>query len=168
MFFSADTHISPLSMIAVCVGLFVCPGSPRAEKGFACVECAGPARTYACSVMSDDSVPPQAVRLFCMAQIARDHAHESCAVIRNAPACVGQEVSYVYQDGVGGQPASTDAADVEPSPKPPTLADMTRATMEASAKAGKAVGEATLKAGEAVGEATKRTLKCLGSALNGC
>ena len=27
---------------------------------------------------------------------------------------IGQEVSYVYQDGVGGQPAGTDAADAEP------------------------------------------------------
>jgi hypothetical protein len=151
----------------------------RAEDSVACVRCSGPDQTYACRVMSDDSVSPEAARMFCMAQIAREHVHDSCAVVRKNSACSGLDVSYVYQDGVGDRAGSAEAIDPEPKQEPGTLADMTRSTVAASAKAGqavgdatvkagKAVGEATMKAGQAVGDATKRTLKCLGSALNAC
>jgi hypothetical protein len=137
----------------------------------ACVRCSSPNETYRCNVMSDEVVRPDAVRYFCMSQIAREHVHESCAVLRAGASCDGVDVSYVYQDGVDDQAAGAEAdppGAAEDKKEPGTLADMTRSTVDASVKAGKAVGEATAKAGAAVGEATKRTLKCLGSALNGC
>jgi hypothetical protein len=110
--------------------------------------------------MSDETVPADAVRYFCMSQIAREHVHESCAVLRGAASCDGVDASYVYQDGVDGQTAATGAFPSDPpgnNEEPGTLADITRPAFEASVRAGKAVGEAT-----------KRTWKCLGSALNGC
>ena len=146
-----------------------------AAEGIACVHCARPEQIYACHVMSDDSVPPEAMRLFCVAQIAREHVHEACAVVRKASTCVGLNVSYVYQDSVGEQPLRAESAEGEKKQEPKTLADMTRGTAlspqavgEATLKAGKAVGDATVNAGKAIGEATKRSLKCLGSALNDC
>jgi hypothetical protein len=167
--------------LPVLVVLFVFAVPARAETLNACVRCTGPDQTYRCNVMSDEVVRADAVRLFCMSQIAREHVHESCAVLRGTAACDGVNISYVYQDGVGGDPAGVVAgapgAAVDEGPG--TLADMTKPAMEASVnagkavgqatvKAGKAVGEATVKAGQAVGDATTRTLKCLGSALNGC
>jgi hypothetical protein len=146
-------------------------GAPvRAETLNACVRCTGPDQTYRCNVMSDEAVRSNAVRLFCMSQIAREHVHESCAVLREASPCAGVNVSYVYQDGVGGDPAVAVAGKPGAAARegPGTLAEMTKPAVEASVNAGKAVGEATVKAGQAVGEATTRTLKCLGSALNGC
>jgi hypothetical protein len=132
----------------------------HAESRSACVRCAGPDQTYRCNVMSDEAVAADAVRYFCMSQIAREHVHESCAVLRGAASCDGVDLSYVYQDGVDGQAVVTDALPPPSSgdnTEPGTLADMTRPAFEASMRAGKAVSEAT-----------KRTLKCLGSALNGC
>jgi hypothetical protein len=126
----------------------------------ACVRCSGPERIYRCNVMSDDTVPSEATRYFCMSQIARDHVHESCSVLRGAASCDGVDVGYVYQDGAGDQPTgSARAAPSAPAEanEPGVLADITRSAVEAS-----------IKAGQVVGEATKRTWKCLGAALNGC
>ena len=162
-----DTCIALSWLMAMLACLLGAHRPAGAEERLACVYCAGPEKTYACHVMSEDSVPVEATRLFCIAQIAREHVHASCAVVRKASACVGLNVSYVYQDSVGDQPTAADAGDAKPKQEP-TFADMTRATVEASSKAGKAVGDATIKAGKAVGDATKRTLKCLGSALNDC
>jgi hypothetical protein len=149
--------------------VLLCSAAPvSADSEMACVRCTGPDQTYRCRAMSEDTVPSQALSYFCMSQIARDNVHESCAVVRNASQCDGRDVSYVYQDGVGDIPA-TAGTETPPAEKAPgTVADMTRSTVEATVKAGKAVGDATVKAGQAVGNATKRTLKCLGSALNGC
>jgi hypothetical protein len=132
----------------------------HAEASFACVRCTGPAQTYRCRAMSDETVPAEAVRYFCMAQIAREHVHESCTALRNGVNCNGMDVSYVYQDGVADQPVESDRAAGEEAKKP-GLADMTL-------RAGQAVGETAAKAGQAVTDATRRTLKCLGTALNGC
>jgi hypothetical protein len=175
---SAIPAVRALPALAVLLLL----GSPvRAETLNACVRCTGPEQIYRCNVMSDEVVRADAVRLFCMSQIAREHVHESCAVLRGAAACDGVNISYVYQDGVGGDPAGAMAGAPGTTPRegPGTLADMTKPAVDASVnagkavgqatvKAGKAVGDATVKAGQAVGEATTRTLKCLGSALNGC
>jgi hypothetical protein len=156
-------------------------GPVWADEGFACVRCTAPNQTYRCQVMSEDAIPRQALNYFCMAQVAHEHIHESCAVVRGAPStCQGQDVSYVYQDGVGDQSAMAGGGAAEPAgpdQEPKTLADMTRGSSmeqsfkamgDATAKAGKAVGDATVQAGQAVGDATKRTLECLGSALNAC
>jgi hypothetical protein len=147
---------------AVCVlaALFWSAPAAHAEKQVSCVRCASPDRTYRCSVMSEDDVRPDALRYFCMSQIAREHVHESCTVLRGAASCVGVDVSYVYQDGVDDQAAGAGAGSSgvgEGKKEPGTLAELTRPAVDAS-----------VKAGQAVGEATKRTLKCLGSALNGC
>lgn len=156
-----------LASLGVLGWLASLPAPAEAGGGSACVRCTGPNQTYRCKVMSEEDVQPQALRYFCMAQIAHDNVHESCAVLQDAASCKGREVSYVYQDVVGEEPQP--AADTGAGPKQPkTLSDMTAPMMDASAKAGKAISEATVKAGQAVGDATKRTLKCLGSALNGC
>lgn len=136
------------------------PGPAGAGSGIACVRCDGPSQTYRCRAMSDESVPDDALRYFCMAQIAREHAHQRCTAPRDAASCSGVDVSYVYQDGVADQPTRTRAP--EPAAEPTfSFSDMT-------AKAGRAIGDATSKAGHALGEATRKTLKCLGTALNGC
>ena len=132
----------------------------HAQGNFACVRCSAPERTYRCSAMSDETVPAEALRYFCMAQIAREHVHESCTALRNGVNCNGMEVSYVYQDGVADQPIEAGSVSTDEGKKP-SLADMT-------VKAGQAIGDATTKAGQAMSDATKRTLKCLGTALNGC
>jgi len=169
-----------LASLGVLGWLASLPGPAQAGSGFACVRCTGPDQTYRCKVMSEEEVEPQPLRYFCMAQIARDHVHESCAIVRSDASCKGRDVSYVYQDVVEEPPAGPAANSPNPAKQQPkTLADMTKPMMDASTKAGqavseatvkagKAIGEATVKAGEAVGDATKRTLKCLGSALNGC
>jgi hypothetical protein len=169
--------LASLGMLGWLAGL---PAPVQAGGGFACVRCTGPNQTYRCKVMSEEDVEPQPLRYFCMAQIARDHVHESCAIVRGDASCKGQDVSYVYQDVVEEPPARPAVSGTDPTKQQPkTLSDMTKPMMDASAKAGqavgeatvkagKAIGEATVKAGEAVGDATKRTLKCLGSALNGC
>jgi hypothetical protein len=163
------------------IGIFAlagCVAPAMADSKLACVRCSGPEQTYRCRAMSEETVPPQAVNFFCMSQIARDHVHESCAVVRNASECNGQDVSYVYQDGVDG-PDLAAGGQAAVAPGPATVSEMTKGTFDATAKAGKAVGDATVKAGQAVGnatakagqavgDATKRTLKCLGSALNDC
>src|SRR3990172_12239844 len=77
----------------------------KAKTQTACVRCTGPDRTYRCNVMADDFVPSEAARYFCMSQIAREHVHESCAVLRGAVSCDGVDASYVYQDGVGDKSA---------------------------------------------------------------
>jgi hypothetical protein len=157
---------------------------------FACVRCSGPDRTYRCRALGGEAVPAPALRFFCMTQIARDHVHESCAVLRSATSCDGQDVSYVYQDDAPEPPARSVGDSPAPAKEPSTLAEMTRENSEDLSKAGKAVGDATVNAGKAVGnatmqagravgdatvkagqavnDATKRTLKCLGSALNDC
>lgn len=168
-----------LAAIAIFAAPAVLGMSARADDGFSCVRCSGPSQTYRCKVMSDDEVPQPAVNFFCMAQIAHDHVHESCGIVRNSGQCAGQDVSYVYQDGVGDQPGMAVRPESAPAPDAPpkTVADMTRGSKveqsfkamgDATVKAGKAVGDATVKAGQAVGDATKRTLECLGSALNAC
>lgn len=177
---------SPLAMrlgLAFAIVMLACLGGAdapaQAENGFACVRCTAPNQTYRCQVMSDEAIPPQALNYFCMAQIAHEHVHESCAVVRGSPvSCQGRDVSYVYQDGVGDQPTLAGDGETDPAQQEPkSLADMTRGSSmeqslkamgDATAKAGKAVGDATVKAGQAVGDATKRTLNCLGSALNAC
>jgi hypothetical protein len=136
-----------------------CLDAAHAEASFACVRCTGPDQTYRCRAMSDETVPAEAVRYFCMAQIARENVHESCTALRNGVNCNGTDVSYVYQDGVADQPVEAKGTSGEP--KSPTLGEMT-------VKAGQAVGETAAKAGQAVTDATRRTLKCLGTALNGC
>jgi hypothetical protein len=161
-----------------------------AQGDYACVRCSGPDQTYRCRALGGEAVPAPALRFFCMTQIARDHVHESCAVVRTAASCEGREVSYVYQDDTPEPPtAATGVLPAAPK-EPATLAEMTRENNESLSKAGKAVsdatvnagkavgnatlqagravGDATVKAGQAVGDATKRTLKCLGSALNDC
>lgn len=144
----------------VTAGVLWLGAAAHADSRSACVRCSGPDQTYRCNVMSDETVAADAVRYFCMSQIAREHVHESCAVLRGAASCDGVDLSYVYQDGVDGQAIATGAIPSVSSgdnKEPGTLADITRPAFEAS-----------VKAGQAVGEATKRTWKCLGSALNGC
>jgi hypothetical protein len=169
--------------IGAVTGLLWCLAPASADSEFACVRCTGPDQTYRCKAMSDDPVPAQALGYFCMTQIAREHTHDSCAVVRSAAAqCSGQDVTYVYQDQIGDdRPAIAGQSEPPPAGNvpPATVADMTKGTVDSAAaagkavgdatvKAGKAVGDATVKAGQAVGDATKRTLKCLGSALNDC
>jgi hypothetical protein len=157
-----------------------------AEEDFACVRCSGPDQTYRCRALGGEAVPAPALRFFCMTQIAHDHVHESCAVIRSVASCEGREVSYVYQDDTPEPPTRAEGDSPAAPKEPATLAEMTRENSEnwskagqavsnagkavgnATLQAGKAVGSATVKAGQAVGDATKRTLKCLGSALNDC
>jgi hypothetical protein len=167
MILPGDMRIALPWVTAMLVCLLGIHKPAGAEERISCVHCAGPDQTYACHVMSEDSVPAEAARLFCMAQIAREHVHERCTVVRKASACAGLNVSYVYQDSVGDQPTVAETGPPDQKQEP-TFADMTRATVEASTKVGKAVGDATIKAGKAVGDATKRSLKCLGSALNDC
>jgi hypothetical protein len=157
--FTPRRHAGALLLWAI--SALCCLARPvLADPQFACVRCSGPDQTYRCNAMSDEAIPADAVRFFCMSQIAREHVHESCAIVRAASGCNGVDVNYVYQDGVGDQPGDGDREDTAAAKardEPGTLADMTRSTVDASVKAGKAVGEAT-----------QRTLKCLGAALNGC
>jgi hypothetical protein len=74
--------------------------------------------------------------------------------------CSGRDVSYVYQDGVAGQPVQAGSPAAEEA-KEPSLADIT-------IQAGQAMSEAAARTGQALSDATKRTLKCLGTALKGC
>ena len=117
-----------------------------------CVRCAGPEQTYRCQASASDAVPSEALRIFCMSRIAREHAHQSCGVVRSAADCNGIAVSYAYE-GEGTPPAQDQAA---PEREPKTLAEITRNSVSVS------------KAGKAIGDATERTLKCLGSALKSC
>jgi hypothetical protein len=150
----------------------------------ACVRCFGPEQVYRCAAVSNEAIPEQAVSLFCVAKIASEHVHESCATQRGVTDCDGLTVSYAYDERIGaaglaGEGAGKRAGDGEPA----TLGEFTKDTVSASArsakkagenigaaasKAGAATSEAIKGAGSAIGNATKKTLKCLGSALNDC
>jgi len=147
------------------VGVFAsCWGigwAASAHADMACVRCGGPDQTYRCQAVSHEAIPAEALRYFCISQIARDHVHQSCAVLRGTSSCEGVEVSYAYQNDAAHAPLTAGAnpagQQVNPAGEPATLKEMTRDTVQASVKAGKAIGDAT-----------KRALRCLGSALTGC
>jgi hypothetical protein len=151
----------------------------------ACVRCFGPEQVYRCAAVSNEAIADQAVKLFCVAKIASEHAHESCAIQRGVTDCEGLTVSYAYDETIAastplvGDGAGNRIGDDEPA----TLGEFTKDTVSASArsakkagenigaaasKAGTATSEAIKGAGNAIGNATKKTLKCLGSALNDC
>jgi hypothetical protein len=170
---------------ALCLALLT---AAAASAQTACVQCSGPEQVYRCEATSDQPMPNQAVGLFCVARIASEHAHESCAVQRGATVCVGLAVTYVYDQNIGtSAPAADgdggDAPNRTANGEPATLGEFTKDTVSASAKSAKAVGQnigsaaskagtattdAIKGAGNAIGNATKKTLKCLGSALNDC
>lgn len=130
-----------------------------AQAPAACVKCAGPDQTYRCQAGEGEATPPEALRYFCLAQIAQKHVHQSCSVLRTLGSCDGMAVSYVYRsDGQQSAAAANHRGVPPPAGEPKTLADMTPASVSASVEA----------AGQAIGDATKRTLKCLGSAFKAC
>ncbi|MDX2265749.1 MAG: hypothetical protein NW215_12370 [Hyphomicrobiales bacterium] len=140
-----------------------------AEAAPVCVACAGPDRTYACSVEDAAGGVSRGAGMFCMQRLAEDHGHASCAVLRNAR-CDGDPVSY-RADALppAAAPEVAPPADAE---KPPTLAGVAKDAVAKSGetvkKTGETVGAALKNTGQAVGDAAKKTWRCIGSALTEC
>jgi hypothetical protein len=162
-------------------------GEPAAAE--ICVRCLGPERAYRCRL--DGTHDARRAGFICAARIAKEEAHDTCAVVRQQTGCTGDLRQYADDGGqdldTGAPLAAASAPEtVEPEPAqtptegpPGTLVDLTRqsakqterALGEAAEKTGEAarsLGETVRDAGTAVGRAARKTIKCLGSGLQKC
>lgn len=176
---------APISIVATALcGIF----SVAVAQEY-CVTCTGPDATYRCMIGGDGAPAAKSSRgqLLCITELARAGGHASCGVTRNTEApCAGELKTVMFPQAPvdpnappmadapppgmtapqGAEPG-TDAAAApggEPAadePKPSTVADLTKKTIDKT-------GEGIEKAGNAVGNAVKKTWKCLSSFFGDC
>lgn len=146
-----------------------------------CVECAGPARTYACSIKDIEKVQQfrgsQRARDFlCMTEIARVGGHQSCRIgTAFSGPCIGQpfeidvtkpqvdQAEAAAKTEAGGQPAAADRKG-----PPETLEQLAKQTLAVSKEQMAAADEQVRKAGQTVGGVAQRTWTCVVSLFSKC
>lgn len=161
-----------------------------------CVQCNGPAATYACTVKDSDRLgkfrgSDRVLQYVCITELARIGGHESCRARRDGGACPGEARVIDFKQPTPGElaglpqapePASTapGTPSVDPQQGPPqTLEELARRTVTSSkeqidaagqkvSKTAKSAGEGIESTGKAVGGAFKKTWDCLASLFKSC
>ena len=157
--------VAPLLIAVLMLGFASSEG--RADK-VVCVQCKNPDLTYRCNVLRPDGSPAQAAfQYFCIKELAKEGAHQSCSVKRNhGDVCEGLEKTLVYggleRPGTGGMTASGEAGEtaVDGSPDGPL-------PNGDPAKAGNGEPKTLIELTDQAGEDTKKQLKKTGAAIGG-
>jgi len=181
-----------LSLVAAILSLGAHASSSSA--GEICVICSAPEQTYLCSVVgADASTDQRRLGFYCVARIAEDEGHGSCAAVRNQQQCRGLRRSYTFDASAPAPgPLADDhrnqaepaAGTVEHEGGPPeTVVELTRETarrtgesldkaaertVETTRGIGERVRDAAQNAAGAVENATRTTIRCIGSLFNDC
>ena len=168
---------------SVVLALLMASASARAQS--LCVDCAGPDRTYNCTVKDSARVAGmrgsgRALEFVCISELARMGGHQNCRVSTTyAGPCMGQsqeiDLAKVGRESVvigkpPEQPEGAGGATVVPATKgpPQTLEELARETMSKSKAQMAETDEKIRKAGDAVGGAFKKTWDCLASLFSRC
>ena len=167
----------------VVLALLLSTAGARAQS--LCVDCAGPDRTYSCTVKDSERVAGvrgsgRALEFICISELARMGGHQNCRVSTTyAGPCIGQpqeiDLAKVGSETVvigkpPEQPEGAGGATVVPTKKgpPQTLEELARETMSKSKEQMAETDEKMRKAGDAVGGAVKKTWDCLASLFSRC
>jgi len=185
-------RIAILSIMASMLSLGAHASSSTA--GEICVMCSAPQQTYLCSVIgADASTDQRRLSFYCVARIAEDEGHGSCAAVRNQQQCRGLRRSYTF-DASAPVPrpladddrneAEPEAGIVEEEGRPPeTVVELTRETARRTGESLDRAAERTVETTRGIGErmrdaaentagavenATRTTIRCIGSLFNDC
>jgi len=191
-----DRFLSVVFLALTAITVLGLAGTHALADDVVCVQCKNPDLTYRCNVLRPDGSRAQAAfQYFCIKELAKEGAHQSCSVKRNGgDVCEGLEKTLVYggtvpsrpvNSGVAGE-SSVDAdglADVGPpavrtpdggpaeagDSEPKTLIELTDQAAEDTKKqlkkTGTAIGGAAKKTGDTVVGAVKKTGATVGSAV---
>lgn len=149
-----------------------------------CVHCTEPERIYQCQVeKAEASADNRALSFFCVAKLADEYGHRTCAVVRKRSTCTGVLKTYVYDprvvQGLAGAPEAQRGEDVRKTAKngkaskdgpPDTLVGLTketaRETGEVLGKAGRSIGGAAEKAAKATAQTSRKIGESVRDALS--
>lgn len=175
--------------VLLAFGVAAAPG----RAGEMCVACKGPEHAYRCVFgdnIANTGTDPRA-QLLCITELAKFGHHESCSVLRNAPAECPGDLRAVHPPveaglpplkpppaGPGGAPAPLPGPRSD-SEAPRTMEELAKKAVKSTgadlsnagttvADTAKSAGKSIESAGNAVGKAAKSTWHCIASFFTDC
>ena len=154
--------------------------SQSPQRTEACVTCSGPDAVYRCEVESADGKPisPERAQLFCIARLAKEGAHETCAVRRRDKAeCVGLAKRFAYDGtllGLDAKPAEPPIEKALPpkdqakAKEPATVVEASKDAVEASKRNLTTINKTVTESAEKTKSAAKSTWHCVKSFFSDC
>ena len=164
-----------------------------AQSQQVCVDCSGPAASYACSVLESDKVAHsrnsgRALEFICISELAKAGGHQSCRASRDfVGPCIGQprllDLSRPSSQSAVVTDPNSETEPIKPAstePRPPeTLEAVAREAVAKSQAqlsetdrkmkaAAQSAGAEIEKAGTAVGDVVKKSVGCLVTLFTKC